>query len=160
MKKENKYLGRIIASSIALAGIAGAAYFFIPQKQQNPQVQQQTTIETPQTAIESPQTRFSSTSRGVHLEAIVENEKLMGVNISLDNEAYNLWAQYTPISIMIPEIDFSARLPVENGVCGAKTKLGKGYDLKNGRYTYIVVGYDPIMREHKQLFWSPLPPQK
>jgi|GEM_PF-6962279 len=138
MKKENGVAYQLWALGIA-AVIGGASYFIATQK--SPAVEQKAAEQEPGEKV-FPRKLVAETGLW-SLEALVDDESLVGVSFSLSKELAHAWANYAPVRVQIPELNYSAPLPVENGVSTATTKFGK--QSLSQKYTYTVVGRNGML---------------
>jgi len=84
--------------------------------------------------------------QGVQLGVIpaIEPGQAAGVKLTVDTATQNEWARFAPVTLAIPDIDWSAPFPVENGALSATLTLPKPQSIR-GR-TYIVSGVEPRTR--------------
>ncbi len=98
---------------------------------------------------------------GATLEIFTSSpEQWIGTRLTLDEKLCRQWAYYAPVNIRIPELDYSATLPVEDNVRSAETQFSQPAPLAERTYHYVVTGRDPQTQNAIELWCHVLQPRK
>ncbi len=136
--------------ALGLAALASIGTYLIqiPTKNKN---RQQTTIQ------EKKKVFYNNTivhnSNGIMLEMLASDkvpETWSGINLKINPIVSRQWAQYKPVSISIPELNYIAPFPAEDGATGAKVTFAKPQSLEE-RITFMVTGNIKIPGENRHL---------
>ncbi len=79
---------------------------------------------------------------GIRLEMLASDkvpQTWSGISLKIDPSVSQQWAQYRPVSITIPELNYTAPFPAEDGATGAKVTFAKPQTLEE-RITFMVTG--------------------
>lgn len=91
---------------------------------------------------------------GIMLELLASDntpESWSGINLQISPAVSNKWALYAPVSISVPELNYIAPFPAEDGATGAKVTFAKPLSLEE-RITFMITGNTriPGPRKHNQ----------
>ncbi len=150
-KSSNNFLITAIGA-LGLAALAVTGAYMLPMTAKNK--------KEPKAAVvhhEKKQVFYNNTivhnSNGIILEMLASDkvpETWSGINLKIEPQISRQWAQYKPVSITIPELNYIAPFPAEDGATGAKVTFAKPQSLEE-RIMFMVTGNIMMPGENRHL---------
>lgn len=123
----------------AVAGLAALASFYVrKERPQDVNVKEQSVFETQDKSLED-KVKSVMVHDGVRVDIYSSDIKGKHSGFKLEIEKYqrDKWMSFTPVTCEVPDISYSAPLPIEDGMKSAKLSLKTPENLF-GKTLYIV----------------------
>lgn len=143
-------MNRIIGSM----GLAAALSLYGCSKPAEPTVSKPETKPAPSNIVTGPtleeRTEASIARDGIRVDIYAADDDLQsGLKLEIDQQTRTKWLPYTPVTCELPDISYSAPMPIEDGMKSVKLTLAKPTKLF-GKTLYVVGrerGADVILYE-------------
>lgn len=120
-----------------------------------PAAENKPAVEEPAYYPDEPLPNDSNSNVSIGLLTTDNGSKLTGIQLDFNPEFRDYLAQFAPVHYEIHEFGVSFRLPVEDGLKGARTTFREPRELE--RAILRIYGVDPRTGKERELFNTPLP---